>query len=838
MSALRGSAAIAALADHLRSGAACPPLGEPPLERLRTALGDLTTTALDRAVLLRHALRYSSLLSGSEVEFVDREIGHAEAAAAGLEFRPGGGGRALAAKPWRPGWLPGASVRAADETAMRAERRRFFEGPGVGGDPFLAALGRSSYRSPGQRAAVRAALSMPPGAALVVDLPTGEGKSLVFSAIDKVGFASDPPGRARGTTLVVVPTVALAIDHERSCGGCEAQPLAYVGGHAERNAAIRAAIDGDAQGLCFAAPEAAIGPLRRSLEEAAARGTLRAVVVDEAHLVEGWGTGFRTSFQTLAGACRAWHLSAQPATRFRIVLLSATLTAAAERVLGELFGFGGCVEVVGAARVRPEIEYWTAPPCPRAERDLRVREALLHLPRPAVLYVTKVQDAKDWSAALLRSGFGRVRLVHGETPSEEREDVLRLWAAGNLDLVVATSAFGLGIDYPHVRAILHACVPESFDRFYQEAGRAGRDGCAAVSLVLPSHGDMEVAEALSRRAVISVERGLERWRAMFAHPSVVRHGHPRYGLRLDVAPGASSEDIDLVGERSVDWNARTLALMARAGLLHLAGVPHTPPEAGGHVQSDVPRLDVAIAHEGHLDPSVWAALVEPKRAETAAASAASLSMMREFLSGGRCPGRLVSALYATAVRGVAAACGGCALCRDDPTARAPEGAVAERQPPWPVQGSDLAPALTGLLGPQRRVLVLYPREVPAQRDLRDLREAVLRLDAWGLRLLALVGGVPAWLRGAIADAIADRPWVVLEDSGVFPARWPRGLRMVACGEGTAVDPAVLRAGPADPGAIIVAPAGAPDPDRPDRTLAEIAPCAVLSVDAFLSKVLW
>lgn len=837
MSVLRGSAAIAALADRLRSGSACPPLGEPPLERLRVALEERTTTALDRAVLLRHALRFSSLVRGSEVEFVDREIGHAEVGGAGLEFRPGGGGRALAAKPWRPAWLQGASLRAADETAMRAERRRFFEGWAVGGDPFLSILGRSSYRSPGQRAAVRAALSMPPGAALVVDLPTGEGKSLVFSAIDKIGFASDPPGRARGTTLVVVPTVALALDHERSCGGSEAQPLAYVGGDAERNAAIRAAIDGDAQGLCFAAPEAAIGPLRRSLAEAAARGTLRAVVVDEAHLVEGWGTGFRTSFQTLAGACRAWHFSAQPGARFRVVLLSATLTAAAERVLSELFGFGGCVEVVGAARVRPEIEYWTAPPCSRAERDVRVREALLHLPRPAVLYVTRVQDAKDWFAALRHSGFGRVRLVHGETPADEREAVLRLWSTGNLDLVVATSAFGLGIDYPHVRAILHACVPESFDRFYQEAGRAGRDGCAAVSLVLPSHGDMELAESLSRRAVISVERGLERWRAMFAHPSVIRHGHPRYGLRLDVAPGASSEDIDLVGERSIDWNARTLALMARAGLLHLAGVPDTPTDTNATVQSNVPRLDVEIVHEGHLDPSVWAALVEPKRAETAAASAASLSMMREFLRGDRCPGRLVASLYATAVRSVAVACGGCTLCRGDAAARAPEGTVGERQPPWPIQASDVAPVLTGLLGPQRRVLVLYPREVPSRRDLRDLREAALRLDSWGLRLLALVGVVPAWLRTSIVDAVTYKPWVVLEDSGIFPARWPRGLRMVICGEETAVDPGDLRAGPADPGAIIVAPAGATDPARSDRTLAEIAPCAVLPIDAFLSKVL-
>lgn len=149
----------------------------------------------------------------------------------------------------------------------------------------------------------------------------------------------------------------------------------------------------------------------------------------------------------------------------------------------------------------------------------------------------------------------------------------------------------------------------------------------------------------------------------------------------------------------------------------------------------------------------------------------------------------------------------------------------------------MAPVLTGLLGPQRRVLVLYHREVPSRRDLRDLREAALRLDSWGLRLLALVGVVPEWLRTSIVDAVTDKPWVVSEDSGIFPSRWPRGMRMVICGEETAVDPGVLRAGPLDPGAIIVAPAAATDPARSDRTLAEIAPCAVLPIDAFLSKVL-
>ena len=835
MSALEGNSAIVALADRLRSGTACPELAEPPLERLRLALDDPYTTSTDRAVLLRHALRCASLKRGTEVEFADSDLPRAVAKAAGLESRPSARGRSFAAAPWRPAWLPGTDLRAADETAMRAERRRFFPGDGVPGDPFLRALRRTTYRSIGQRAAVRAALAMPPGAILAIDLPTGEGKSTVFAAIDQVGFAADPPGRPRGVTLVVVPTVTLALDHERNCGGSDTRPLAYVGGSMARNEAIRAAIDGDNQGLCFAAPEAATGPLRRSLGRAAARGTLRAVVVDEAHLVEGWGTGFRTDFQTFAGVCRSWSEACASETRFRIVMLSATLTEAGERVLAELFSPETRIEVVSAARARPEIEYWTARPCARDVRDARVREAILHLPRPAILYVTEVKAAEEWFACLRSEGFGRLRLVHGRTPAEERERVLRLWSEGSLDLVVATSAFGLGVDYAHVRAVIHACVPESFDRFYQEAGRAGRDGCAAISLVLPADSDFKVAESLAQRSVISVERGLERWGAMFSHHSVIRHGHPRYGVRLDVAPGYSPEDIDLVGQRSIDWNARTLALMARAGLLRLAGVPDAPPDES-IIAGNAPRIDVEIADEGHLQRLVWDAKVEPKRTETAMASESSLRLMREFLREGQCPGRLVSSLYATETRRAAVACGGCAVCRADPSARTAEGLVGERLPPWPAQGMTAA-GLTGLLGAQRRLLVVYPGQEPSKRDLRDLRDTVRRLDTWGVRIFARVGATPSWLSDTVTEAVWERPWFAIEDTGFFPVRWPRGTRLVASGVGLPVNPATLRAEASDPGMILMIPDGTADATRLDRAVIDIAPCPVLALEEFMTRVL-
>src|SRR5262249_53120949 len=160
--------------------------------------------------------------------------------------------------------------------------------PGAPGDPFLGAINRTRYQSPGQRGAVRAALTAPPGSVLVICLPTGEGKSLVFQAVSEVGFADPgvPPGP--GVTLVVTPTVALAQDHERACldRGLPDQPRAYIGGEAMRNQLIVQRVAEGTQGLVFASPEAACGPMRRALLRAAEIGALRALVIDEAHVVD------------------------------------------------------------------------------------------------------------------------------------------------------------------------------------------------------------------------------------------------------------------------------------------------------------------------------------------------------------------------------------------------------------------------------------------------------------------------------------------------------------------------------------------------------------------------
>ena len=831
MSDLEGCEAIVALRARLDGGSDYSSFAEPPFRRLSLALDDPAATELDRSILLRHALRYGSLnyIDGLSLNY--DSVSKDTRAMVGLR-QSGASIHSLTADPWHPEWLDVSMNRYTDESAMKASRCRFFNDEDLPGDPFLSVMNFKTYKSPGQRDAIRTALSMPAGSTIAIDLPTGEGKSSIFVAIDKVGFASESPRQYRGTTLVIVPTVTLALDHERNYGDGKVHPHAYVGGDVMRNDQIRQQIDEDDQGLCFASPEAVVGPLRHPLRNAASRGTLRAIVVDEAHLVDAWGTGFRTEFQTAAGNFRSWKSRCPEVSCFRTILLSATLSKSAELTLIELFTPDEKLRVVGASRVRPEIEYWTAKPSDLSTRERRVMEALMHLPRPVILYVTRVDDAKDWFRKLMDVGFGRIRVLHGCTQSNEREQVLQAWSEGRLDLVVATSAFGLGIDYPHVRTVIHACVPESFDRFYQEAGRAGRDGCGAISLLIPAFEDEHVAKALSKRVVISVERGYERWTAMFHNAK--QCGHPKYSLRLNVAPTNQPNDIDMIGERSIDWNARTLSLMARAGLILLSGSSEKFQDA--QERQNNPSMDIVVKDESHLQYTTWQEKVEPKRKEIMQAANNSLNLMNKFAEGRSCPSRMIANLYSTATRVVAVECGGCRLCRAVSSKRITGQLIPKFHSPWRLEGL-ITEALIHLWGNQQLLVVFYPKYNPSRRNVREFKQVVRKLDKWGLRIFVQIQDPPKWLLDSITQSVISRPWVTLTDTNYVPEKWILGHRLVAFGELAHIRLEHLRSNASKQGTIMMIPEGTPDASRPDRTLAEVLSCKAVSLQEFLSLVL-
>ena len=444
-------------------------------------------------------------------------------------------------------------------------------------DPFFEAqLGHRTYTGPGQREAVRALLHAPSELTLIANLPTGSGKSVL---------AQLPPMQRREgfLTLVILPTVALALDQERRMNEMfasqdrrwETRPLAYHGGltKAER-ARIFANLREGRQRVLFTSPEAATGTLRKALTESASAGRLTDVVIDEAHIVASWGSGFRPAFQLLPALIRMLREATPVVHPIRVVLASATLTQHTIEVLQQQFGGAATPEVISAVHLRPEPRY-ASRHCgdDEAQRSAWVLEALRVAPRPFILYVTRPEEANQWLTMLRSHGFARVDQFTGETGSSDRQRLLKKWGANELDGMVATSAFGLGVDKGDVRTVVHATLPESLDRFYQEVGRSGRDGRASASLLLFTDRDIAQASSMRSKAFIGNEIGFDRWMTMIGPSFQLDPTRSEWWVDLN----AVRPELNTRGPTNLRWNLRTLNLMASAGFLELTQVSSRDP---------------------------------------------------------------------------------------------------------------------------------------------------------------------------------------------------------------------------------------------------------------------
>lgn len=394
------------------------------------------------------------------------------------------------------------------------------------------------YRTATQKAAVRALCTMPPGSSLLVTMPTGGGKSLLFQ-LGARWWDEAQPDDERACVLVIVPTVALALAHAKTLANLP--PSAGLEGCRALVGSLPAA---DRETICigfrrgeipilFAAPEAAFGMLRETLERMAQpraqralaeHGRLVAVVIDEAHIIETWGRSFRPHFQRLPGLVEALRRG-NPA--LRTVLLSATVDRAAMRLLRNQYGRRGEMLTVSAEAPRTELDLCMYHFDDPERRRQVVVDVIDRVPRPALLYTTEVEEAERYMNALRARGYQRIAAFTGNTGPAERTRIIDGWHSGNLDLVVATSAFGMGIDKGDVRAVVHACLPEDASRLYQEIGRAGRDGHQALALTLSARADERLAVRMSTGQTLTVERAAERW------ASLVEQARQENSLRIE-----------------------------------------------------------------------------------------------------------------------------------------------------------------------------------------------------------------------------------------------------------------------------------------------------------------
>jgi ATP-dependent DNA helicase RecQ len=563
----------AALIEYLRTGVLSQSFEDDLHNRLVGVLNDSSASDLDRAVLLRQLLRRWSLRDGRDVPVeltnVFSESVRKDSARVGL--REGANGMWVA-EPWQPKWIdldggiPDAAALAGTEAGVRSGADP------VRADPFFEEITEfESYRTPGQRAACRAAMTAPEGSTVIAMLPTGSGKTEVALCLSE---------RAKyGVTVIVVPTVALAYDFERRFRSHfasknrrnprfkpDALNFAWTASTDEATRAkMRERISQGQQRLLVTSPESITRALRQTLLDAASVGRLQGFVIDEAHLVTQWGRFFRPEFLTLADLRRDLLQKAEDGGHARAItlLLSATLGTAEMEDLVSLFGQPGPCSPVVANALRSEPDTWVARAPDLEERARWVFDTLAHCARPVVLYVTQPETAERWVADLRTVGYSRIASVTGKSSAVARAAVLdgiraRPGALGALDLVVATSAFGLGIDYAHIRSVVHACLPETVDRWYQELGRGGRDGDVCTEFLLTAPDDYYEAASMGVK-VLKPETAEKRWNDLWNHRRSV---NGRTFIDLEGARGAVGR-----GDYNRRWNAQVIQGLIELGQL-------------------------------------------------------------------------------------------------------------------------------------------------------------------------------------------------------------------------------------------------------------------------------
>lgn len=314
-------------------------------------------------------------------------------------------------------------------------------------------FGYTSFR-PGQEAIIASVLA---GRDTLGIMPTGAGKSLTYQI---------PARLLGGTTLVVSPLIALMKDQVDALSevGLRATYLNSTLTPAERSERLRRLAAGEYE-LLYAAPEG----LEASVGQVLANVDLKLVAVDEAHCISQWGHDFRPAYRKLRGLKQRFHLP--------VLALTATAT---DEVMRDIVGQLAMHEPVifRGSFFRQNLRLFAYQK--GDSLGISVRQAVLRLVRERVgqsgiIYCLSRKKTEELATFLSEQGL-RAAAYHAGMDAEDRSRVQDAFRSDDVDVVVATIAFGMGIDKSNVRYVIHADMPRSVEGYYQEVGRAGRDG--------------------------------------------------------------------------------------------------------------------------------------------------------------------------------------------------------------------------------------------------------------------------------------------------------------------------------------------------------------------------
>ena len=325
-------------------------------------------------------------------------------------------------------------------------------------------FGHSAFR-PGQIEAIEAVIA---GQDVLLVMPTGAGKSLCYQL---------PAILDRKLAVVVSPLVSLMTDQVQSLGG-RAELINAQRDPADNRRALERALTGEVE-MLYVAPERFATP---GFVDRLRPAQVGLFVVDEAHCVSQWGHDFRPDYFRLGDVARA--LDARS-----VFAATATATPRVAADVARRLGLRDPVEITTGFD-RPNLSYDVV----RVGSDRAKREATLALLRepdalPAIVYAGTRKKTDETAAWLSRELGLAVPGYHAGMDREPRAEAQRAFMAGETPVVVATNAFGMGVDKADVRTVLHEVVPSSLEAYYQEAGRGGRDGLASRCVLLAENRD-------------------------------------------------------------------------------------------------------------------------------------------------------------------------------------------------------------------------------------------------------------------------------------------------------------------------------------------------------------
>ena len=429
--------------------------------------------------------------------------------------------------------------------------------------------GYSHFKSMDQKLAVYGALNAPEGYTVLVSLPTGGGKSLVTQTIS---YQKD------GLTIVIVPTISLAIDQKRVTKKVikratnEEEIFSYSSGDAV--GPIFKAIREQKAKVLFISPEALLeNPgFAEVLKEANKSRYLKNIVIDEAHIVVDWGASFRVDYQCLE-SWRNMLLLTNPS--LRTILLSATFEDRCVATLRNFFEVNEKWIEVRCDALRHEPRYTVIRAKSYGEKQKNILELVRKLPHPMIIYVARPVEADQIKQMLASNGIKNTRTFTGLTGRVQREKLIDAWVDDDYEIMIATSAFGVGVDKGDVRTVIHTYIPQNANTYYQELGRGGRDRLPCLSVLCLQPEDTTIGRDRIKKRVLTPEKIIGRWDSLYNNAKSQRISNNRVFIDTSIKPNyADVDEFDdsPTSDTDMNWNVYVLLFLRRFNLIKMLEV--------------------------------------------------------------------------------------------------------------------------------------------------------------------------------------------------------------------------------------------------------------------------